>query len=193
MATTDHRRATATSPERNPVEGGELIFGTESDVATLAPGEAAQPSDKVITLGIYDPLTTYVDGKIEPYLAESIEGNDDLDEWTIDPPRGRACSTTTRRSTPTPSSSTSTACKDPATACPCKPRRSTPSRSMETPDGPEGLTVVFHLATPNVAFPDMLAGSSGYIESPTAVAGGINLKTDGVGTGPVHARRVRRR
>ena len=25
-------------PERNPVKGGELIFGTESDVATLAPG-----------------------------------------------------------------------------------------------------------------------------------------------------------
>ncbi len=52
------------------------------------------------------------------------------------------------------------------------------------PDGPEGLTVVFHLGTPSVAFPDTLAGSSGYIESPTAVAGGINLKTDGVGTGP---------
>ena len=49
-------------------------------MATLAPGEAAQPSDKVITLGIYDPLTTYVDGKVEPYLAESIEGNEDLDE-----------------------------------------------------------------------------------------------------------------
>ena len=64
---------------------------------------------------------------------------------------------------------------------------------METPDGPEGLTVVFNLATPNVAFLDMLAGSSGYIESPTAVANGINLKTDGVGTGPVHPRRVRRR
>ena len=66
--------------------GGELIFGTESDVATLAPGEAAQPSDKVITLGIYDPLTTYVDGKIEPFLAESIEGNEELTQYTIVPP-----------------------------------------------------------------------------------------------------------
>src|SRR5690349_21327364 len=45
-------------PERNPVEGGELVFAGEADVATLAPGEAAQPTDKVITLGIYDPLTT---------------------------------------------------------------------------------------------------------------------------------------
>ena len=43
-------------------------------MASLDPGVAAQPSDKVITLGIYDPLTTYVDGKVVPYLAESIEG-----------------------------------------------------------------------------------------------------------------------
>src|SRR5687768_1287739 len=66
----------STEPERNPVEGGELVFGAEADVATLAPGEAAQPTDKVITLGIYDPLTTYIDGKVEPYLAETIESNE---------------------------------------------------------------------------------------------------------------------
>ena len=39
---------TASGPQRDPVKGGSLIFGTESDVATLAPGEAAQPSDKLI-------------------------------------------------------------------------------------------------------------------------------------------------
>ena len=73
--------------------------------------------------------------------------------------------------------------QDPATACPCKTTVDI-IESMDTPDGPEGLTVVFNLATPSVAFPDLLAGSSGYIESPTAVADGVNLKTDGVGTGP---------
>ena len=55
---------------------------------------------------------------------------------------------------------------------------------MEMPDGPEGLTVVFGLATPNVAFIDDLAGSCGFIESPTAAAAGYNFKTGGVGTGP---------
>ena len=64
---------------------------------------------------------------------------------------------------------------------------------METPDGPEGLTVVFNLETPNVAFADYLAGSSGYIESPTAAAAGYNFKTDGVGTGPFKFVRVHRR
>jgi ABC-type transport system substrate-binding protein len=173
---------TTTGPKVEPVMGGELIFGTESDVATLAPGEAAQPSDKVITLGIYDPLTTYVDGKIEPYLAESVEGNESLDEWTVTLREG------VMFQDDTPLNADAVVkhfdrLKDPATACPCKTSIDNID-TMDMPDGPEGLTVVFSLVTPNVAFPDLLAGSSGYIESPTAVAGGLNLKTDGVGTGP---------
>ncbi len=169
-------------PDRKPVKGGELVFGTESDVATLAPGEAAQPSDKVITLGIYDPLTTYIDGKIEPFLAESIEGNEDLTQYTIVLREG----ITFHDDTPLNADAVVKhfeRLQDPATACPCK-TLADQIESMETPDGPEGLTVVFNLTTANVAFPDYLAGSSGYIESPTAAAGGLNFKTDGVGTGP---------
>jgi len=169
-------------PERNPVEGGELVFGAEADVATLAPGEAAQPTDKVITLGIYDPLTTYVDGQVEPYLAESLESNETLDEWTMTLREGVVFHDDT------PLNADAVVkhferLQDPATACPCKTNADAIT-GMETPDGPEGLTVVFTLATPNVAFADYLAGSSGYIESPTAAAAGTNFKTDGVGTGP---------
>jgi peptide/nickel transport system substrate-binding protein len=173
---------TTTASDAKPVAGGELIFGTESDVATLAPGEAAQPSDKVITLGIYDPLTTYVDGKIEPFLAESIEANDDLTQYTIVLRDG----VTFHDDTPLTADAVVKhfdRLKDPATACPCATNVGI-IESMETPDGPEGLSVVFNLGTPSVAFPDMLAGSSGYIESPTAAAAGTNFKTDGVGTGP---------
>lgn len=169
-------------PERNPVKGGELVFGTESDVATLAPGEAAQPSDKVITLGIYDTLTTYVDGKIEPFLAEEIENSEDLKTWTITLRDG----VTFHDDTPLNADAVVKhfeRLQDPATKCPCKTNADN-IVEMETPDGPEGLTVVFTLKTANVAFADYLAGSSGYIESPTAAAGGTNFKTDGVGTGP---------
>lgn len=180
--TAEETTTTAGGPERNPVKGGELIFGTESDVATLAPGEAAQPSDKVITLGIYDPLTTYVDGKIEPFLAETLEANEDLTQYTMTLREG----VTFHDDTPLNADAVVKhfdRLKDPATACPCATTVEI-IESMETPDGPEGLTVVFNLTTPSVAFPDTLAGSSGYIESPTAVAGGLNLKTGGVGTGP---------
>ncbi len=169
-------------PERTPVVGGELVFGTESDVATLAPGEAAQPSDKVITLGIYDPLTSYVDGEIAPFLAESFEPSEDLTSLTMTLREG----VTFHDGTPLNADAVVKhfdRLKDPATACPCLDLVSI-IESIDTPAGPEGLDLVFNLATPSVAFPDLLAGSSGYIESPTAVAGGLNLKTGGVGTGP---------
>ena len=169
-------------PERNPVEGGELVFAGEADVATLAPGEAAQPTDKVITLGIYDPLTTYEDGQVVPYLAESVEPNEALDEWTIVLREGVLFHDDT------PLNADAVVkhferLQDPATACPCK-TNADQIVSMETPDGPDGLTVVLGLDKANVAFADFLAGSSGYIESPTAAAGGLNFKTNGVGTGP---------
>ena len=179
---TDGTTTTASGPERNPVKGGSLIFGTESDVATLAPGEAAQPSDKVITLGIYDTLTTYVDGQIEPYLLESLEANDDLTVYTGTLREGILFHDDT------PLNAEAVVkhfdrLKDPATACPCASTISAIT-SIDMPDGPEGLSLVFNLEGPDVAFPNLLAGSSGYIESPTAVANGVNLKTDGVGTGP---------
>jgi peptide/nickel transport system substrate-binding protein len=51
--------------------------------------------------------------------------------------------------------------------------------------GPVGVTFVFHLTPPWVAFPYTRAGSSGYIESPTAVAKyGQDYKNHPVGTGP---------
>ncbi|MGQ0830319.1 MAG: ABC transporter substrate-binding protein [Microthrixaceae bacterium] len=175
---------TTTVPTVKPVKGGELVFGAESDVSTLDVGAAAQPSDKVITLGIYDPLTTYKDGKVVPYLAESIESDgDDLATWSM-----------TLRSgvmfhDGTPLNADAVVkhfqrLQDPATGCPCLDTVKI-IKSMETPDGPTGLKLVFTLNTPSVAFPDTLAGSSGYIESPTAVAKyGDQYKNNPVGTGP---------
>ncbi len=174
---------TTAAPEGTPVKGGELVFGTESDVATLEPGEAAQPSDKLITLGIYDTLTTYVDGEIQPYLAESLEGSEDLltYEMTLKP------DVTFHDGTPLNADAIVKhfdRLKDPATACPCADSVGI-IESMDLADGPEGLTVTFNLGTPSVAFPDLLAGSSGYIESPTAVATlGDAFANQPVGTGP---------
>ncbi len=180
----DASGTTTTAPQATPVKGGELVFGAESDVATLDVGAAAQPSDKVITLGLYDPLTTYEDGKVVPYLAESIESDgDDLGTWTI------TLRPNVKFHDGTPLNADAVVkhflrLQDPATACPCLDTVKIIG-SMDTPDGPEGLTVVFKLTTPSVAFPDTLSGSSGYIESPTAVAKyGDDFKNNPVGTGP---------
>lgn len=175
---------TTAGPESKPVKGGSLVFGAESDVATLDVGAAAQPSDKVITLGLYDPLTTYEDGKVVPYLAQSIEADgEDLATWTMTLRDG----VTFHDGTPLNADAVVKhflRLQDPATACPCLDLVKI-IKTMDTPDGPEGMTVVFHLTTPSVAFPDTLAGSSGYIESPTAVAKyGADYKNNPVGTGP---------
>jgi peptide/nickel transport system substrate-binding protein len=180
---TDDGTTTTEAPEGTPVKGGSLVFGTESDVATLEPGEAAQPSDKVITLGIYDTLTTYVDGVITPYLAESLEGSDDLLTYEMTLREG----VTFHDDTPLNADAIVKhfeRLQDPATACPCADSVGI-IETMDLPDGPEGLTVTFNLSSPSVAFPDLLAGSSGYIESPTAVATlGDGFANQPVGTGP---------
>lgn len=174
----------AAEPEGTPVKGGELVFGSESDVATLDVGAAAQPADKVITLGIYDPLMTYEDGELVPYLAETFESaGDDLATWNMTLREG----VTFHDGTPLNADAVVKhflRLQDPVTACPCLDIVKIIA-SMETPDGPEGLSVVFKLGTPSVAFPNDLAGSSGYIESPTAVAKfGADYKNNPVGTGP---------
>ncbi len=174
---------TTEAPEREPKKGGEITFGLESDISSLMPGVAAQPADKVITLGIYDTLTTYVDGQVEPYLAETLEGNESLDVWEMTLREG----VTFHDGTPLNADAVVKhfeRLKDPAVACPCLDTVSIID-TMEMPDGPEGLSVTFHLTGPSVSFPDMLAGSSGYIESPTAMAElGDAFNNQPVGTGP---------
>jgi peptide/nickel transport system substrate-binding protein len=180
---TEDTTTTTEAPEGTPVKGGELIFGTESDVATLDVGAAAQPSDKVITLGIYDPLMTWTDGELVPYLAESMEASDDLATYTMTLRSG----VTFHDGTPLNADAVVKhfdRMKDPATGCPCQATANNVA-SIDTPDGPEGLSLVFNLATPSVAFPNDISGSLGYIPSPTAVAAaGADFKNKPVGTGP---------
>ncbi len=170
-------------PEGTPVKGGELVFGTESDVATLDAGAAAQPADKVITLGIYDPLMTYEDGELVPHLAESIEVSEDLATYDMTLRSG----VTFHDGTPLNADAVVqhfNRMKDPATGCQCRDTALF-VESIDTPDGPEGLTLTFHLTEGNVAFPNDIAGSLGYIPSPTAVAAlGADFKNRPVGTGP---------
>jgi peptide/nickel transport system substrate-binding protein len=166
-----------------PVKGGEMTFGLESDISSLEPGVAAQPADKVITLGIYDPLMTWKDGKIVPFLADSLTPSKDLTTYALTLRKG----VTFQDGTPLNADAVVKhfqRLQDPATGCPCQTSVSI-IKSMDMPDGPTGLKVTFHLTAPNVALPELFSESSGYIESPTAVATeGAGFKTRPVGTGP---------
>jgi peptide/nickel transport system substrate-binding protein len=170
-------------PAGSPKKGGELTIATESDVASLDVGVAAQPADKDITLGIFDPLTTWKDGKLVPYLAQDLTASDDLTTYEMTLRSGVTFQDGTKLDADSVVKHFNRL-KDPATACPCQNSVGVIS-SMDTPDGPTGLKVTFHMATPNVAFPELLSESSGYIESPTAVAKyGADFKNHPVGTGP---------
>ena len=164
--------------------GGTLTFATESDVASLMPGVAAQPSDKVITLGIYDPLMSYdEEANIIPWLAKTMTASEDLLTWEME----LNSPVTFHDGTPLNAEAVVKhfdRLKDPAVGCPCQQSVSN-IETMEMPDGPTGQTVTFHLDAPNVAFDQLLAGSSGYIESPTAIAADPEgFETAPVGTGP---------
>lgn len=165
--------------------GGSLTFGTESDVSSLMPGVAAQPSDKVITLGIFDPLMSYdAEGNVIPWLAKSLESSEDLltYEMELNSPVKFHDGTDLNAEAVVKHFNR---LKDPATGCVCQEAVSI-IESMEMPDGPTGQKVTFRLSSPSVAFGSVvLTSSSGYIESPTAIAKDPQgFETKPVGTGP---------
>ena len=77
---------TSTTEEQgDPVEGGEITVGLEAETNSWLPGEGAFATGGVnVALTLYDPLMARsADGELRPYLAESMEVNDDLTEWTM--------------------------------------------------------------------------------------------------------------
>jgi peptide/nickel transport system substrate-binding protein len=164
-----------------PKTGGTLRFGLESDVSTLDDAQGlAQPADKDIGLAIYDPLASYDDkGNTVPYLASAITHSSDAKTWTVTLRPGVMFSD----GTPLNADAVVTHYKrlqDPATKSFWYS-----DASKFTVSAPDENTVVFTLASPNVAFEQQLAGTEGYIESPTAVkAEGADYGRKPVGTGP---------
>jgi peptide/nickel transport system substrate-binding protein len=69
-----------------PQPGGKVVFGLEAETTDgwcLAEGQLAISGIQVAR-SIYDTLTTIdANGEAVPFLAESVEPNDDFTEWTI--------------------------------------------------------------------------------------------------------------
>jgi peptide/nickel transport system substrate-binding protein len=79
----------ATGPETDentPQSGGRVIYGleAESDGGFCLPEAQLAISGIMVARTIYDTLTApNADGEIVPYLAESVEPNEDFTQWTI--------------------------------------------------------------------------------------------------------------
>ena len=165
-----------------PAEGGSIVFGVESELATLDPaGSLAQPSDVVTALAIYDQLITYdEEGELAESLATKWEVSDDLKTWTI------TVRTGVEFSDNTPFNALAVKAqfdrfKDPATNCTCAPQ----VEQVVSVEAPSDDTVVFVLDEPNAFWANTLAGSLGFIASPAATAQfGADYARNPVGTGP---------
>jgi peptide/nickel transport system substrate-binding protein len=72
--------------EGEPQPGGELVYGLEAETNAgfCLPEAQLAISGIQVARTMYDTLTVpNEEGEIEPFLAESVEPNDDFTEWTI--------------------------------------------------------------------------------------------------------------
>ena len=135
-------------------------------------------NDFFIAQGLYDPLVVVnVEGEVEPWLAESIE-TDDQQNYTITLHDGVMFTD----GTPLDAEAVKLNIErhmDPAN----RSRALGQASNIESITVVDPLTLEIALKFPWVAFPEVLAGSIGFIASPTAIAGG-NINTAPVGSGP---------
>jgi peptide/nickel transport system substrate-binding protein len=168
------------SEQGDPVEGGSITVGLEAETNSWLPGEGSFSNPgTAVAYAIYDPLMRLgADGETYPYLAESIEPNDDLTEWTL----------TLRPDidfhdgTPLDAEALKTIFDDYLKAPGANTAGSLADVEMAIVDD---LTVTYQLSRPNSAFPDELGLAAGWPFSPTAAAAaGDDAGSQPVGTGP---------
>ncbi len=165
----------------DPVEGGSIAIGLEAETNSWLPSEGTfnQPG-LTIAHAIYDPLMQRAeDGSVQPYLAESLEANEDLTEYTLKlreginfhdgtPLNGQALKTIFDDYLKAPTS-----------------RLAASLAEVNSLDVVDDLTVVYKLASTNASFPDALITAAGWPFSPTAAAAaGPDAGANPVGTGP---------
>lgn len=163
-----------------PEAGGSITFALESNLSTLIPGDMAQPADVTVGLAIYDSLVGFDDAgrPAANQLATKMESSEDLKTWTFTLREG----VTFSDGEPFNAAAVVTQMKalQGRPKCLCL-------ADVETIASVEAVndnTVRFTLKAPNVAWPVVLAGSTGWITSPKAWAAGDEaLMKHPVGTG----------
>jgi peptide/nickel transport system substrate-binding protein len=168
------------SAQGDPVDGGSITVGLEAETNSWLPGEATFGPGTTVAYAIYDPLMKRTeDGEIKPYLAESMEGNEDFTTWTLT----LRPDVKFHDGTDLDAQALKTIWDEYLTA----PTADTAESLSEVTslDVVDDLTVRYNLEAPNAAFPDVLTGSPGWPFSPTAAKKfGEDAGANPVGTGP---------
>jgi peptide/nickel transport system substrate-binding protein len=168
-----------------PQPGGTLRYGLEADVDGLNPTSSALSAPGLMMgNAVYDTLTARtVDGTFVPYLAESVEPNEDFTVWTVKVREGITFHDGTPLNSAAIITNFETARADPLVGLAVKPFYPETGATTVVDD----LTVQFNLLEGNRYFPGALSGQLGMVASPTWIEA---AKVDGtlnqqpVGTGP---------
>jgi peptide/nickel transport system substrate-binding protein len=164
-----------------PVTGGSITVGLESETNSYLPSIWAGSQAGInVAYTIFDPLVTRdVENRVQPYLAQSLEPNDDFTVWTLTLRPGVEF----HDGTPLDAEAMKTMFDEYLTADGANTQGAL--RDVEAMEIVDDLTVTYTLSRPNAAFPDILAGPSGWPFSPTAAAEmGDAFGDEPVGTGP---------
>lgn len=164
----------------DPVMGGTLNYGVEAESAGWQPCvDSFSESGTIVMRALYDTLTARsAEGEIEPYLAEIIESNDELTEWTVKLREGIKFHDGTDLDAEAVKVNFEAA-KAPTSRCAGALK---PVDAIEVVDP---LTVKYTLNSPYGPFAELLSGGVGMIYSPAnAQAKGADVSANPVGAGP---------
>jgi peptide/nickel transport system substrate-binding protein len=179
--TTETTEAPAGEEEGEPVTGGELVMAVESETNSYLPGKfAGSEAGYNVARSVYDSLMLRDDeGQLQPYLAESIEPNEDLTQYTLKLRPGVLF----HDGTPLNAEAIKYAFDNHLKVAGSNVAGNL--RDVDSVTVVDDLTVTYDLNRPSAAFPDLLQGPIGWPFSPTAAAAaGEDFGSNPVGTGP---------
>lgn len=172
---------TEASEQGEPVRGGSITIGLEAETNSWLPGKATFSNSGInVAFAIYDPLLRRDEtGEIRPYLAESLEGNDELTAWTLKLRPGVKFHDGTALHAAAIKTVFDTYIKAEGS------NLAGVVANVASLDVVDDLTLTYTLTKADAAFADVLTGAVGWPFSPTAAqAAGDDAGSKPVGTGP---------
>jgi ABC-type transport system substrate-binding protein len=173
----DNGASATTSTTLEPAAGGTLSFGlTLESIGWLPSSSLWDPPGYVAASSFFDRLTAYdADGNIRPYLAESIEPNEDFTEYTITLREGVEF----HDSTPLDAEALKVHFEN-MVASPIWGPAVTPIDELEVVDD---LTLRVVMSEPFSTFPHVLSAQPGFVAAPSQYEDPDGQRNP-VGTGP---------
>ncbi len=183
----DQQTVDPTDEEGEAVAGGTLVVGVEAEVDGLNPANNAfDVSGLQMGITVFDTVAVHdEDGEAVPYLAESIEPNADLTEWTIKLREGISFHDGTPLDAAAVEIAVNATLASPLVSLALLPTLD--PADPETVQVVDDLTVTVKTRVPTAHFPSALTGQLGMVPSPAwlaAIEENQDLAQEPVGTGP---------